>query len=237
MPDNNAPENSTLPSSSSLLPFGLGLTATGWSTVLTYPSINNPWALWQSPNSQYWGPSNSLRATLEVGGSPIFEIPGVPQGALTYAEGFARGLSPAQVNNFNGNVAAVQTNELMLTTPRSINYGGQSFYVNNQLFTQIDGVVSNYSPLGGLTISNPESKLGFSNTVDQALFDRRFFAIPTTMAEELGIPGVLSNNGRTTLVTSAAADGIAEMRYTGLVTTGTGLILTGVGVGFAGWNQ
>jgi hypothetical protein len=61
-----------------LLPVGPFMIGAGWSTVLTYPSLQTNWMFWQSPNNQYWGPSSRLRATLETGDANIFEMPGVP---------------------------------------------------------------------------------------------------------------------------------------------------------------
>ncbi len=43
---------------SPLLPIGPSMIGAGWSTVLTYPSLQTNWVFWQSPNNQYWGPSS-----------------------------------------------------------------------------------------------------------------------------------------------------------------------------------
>jgi hypothetical protein len=171
------------------------------------------WVPWQSPNNQYWGLSNSTRATLESGGAQIFEIPGIPDGAITYAEGAARGWSQGYVNWFNGEVAAAQTNELMMTTALAENFGSQSFYVSGKLFTQVDGVITNYSPWFGTTVINAESKLGFANAPNQAAMDGRFFALPL----QAGVPGVLSNDEATILITSAAKSSLESSRLFGQV--------------------
>src|SRR5262249_17371926 len=198
-------------------PAGLGLTTAGWSTVLTYPSIVDTWGFWQSPISQYWGPSNDLRATLESMGANILEFPVAPPGSLTQPEAAAVGFSPGQVNPFNGSLGEFEMNNL-LTGAGGRNFGGQRFYVGpggGELFTQVDGLTAKYSPLSGSTISNNSSKVGYSNAVDQALFDQRFFAIPVDTAQRLGVPGVLSREGDTVLITSAAANAIGDARFVG----------------------
>jgi hypothetical protein len=61
--------------SSLLLPVGPIAIGAGWSTVMTYPSLQTNWVLWQSPNNQYWGSSSRLQATLETNGANTYFIP------------------------------------------------------------------------------------------------------------------------------------------------------------------
>jgi hypothetical protein len=121
--------------SSAFLPIGPFMIGAGWSTVMTYPSLQTNWVFWQSPNSAYWGPSGELRATLQAGNANVIEIPGVPDGALTYSEGRVFGLSQGKVNNLNGNVAATEANRL-LTGPSGETFESQRFFVNGKLFTE-----------------------------------------------------------------------------------------------------
>src|SRR5215510_5944098 len=203
---------------------GLGLTGAGWSTVLTYPNVVNTWTFWQSPSSQYWGPSNNLRATLESMGANILELPVAPPGSVTQAEGAMIGLRPGQVNPFNGALGESEMNALL--GAGGLNYGGQNFYVAGKLFTQVDGVTAQFDAVTGWTISNNSSKMGYSSAVSEALIDQRFFAIPVELAQRLGIPGVLSYEGTTVLATSGAVSGIAEARFLGQLSG-----LAGLGLG------
>jgi hypothetical protein len=122
-----------------------------------------------------------------------------------------------------------------MTGPGGDNFESQNFYTtdvngNSQLFTQVDGVTTSVSPFTGTTVNNNESKLGFSDAVGQAAFDQRFAAIPTTIALNIDVPGVLSTDGKTTLITSAAVDGIATARFMGALTAWGGAAVAVVAV-------
>jgi hypothetical protein len=54
--------------SSFLLPVGPFAIGAGWSTVLTYPSLQTKWGFWQSPNSEYWGPKAQNKSLLVFAG-------------------------------------------------------------------------------------------------------------------------------------------------------------------------
>src|SRR4051812_46908477 len=107
--------------SSLLLPIGPFTVGAGWSTVLTYPSLQRDWVFLQSPNNKYWGPSARLRTTLDAGEANIIEIPVTPAKTLTYAEGAAQGLSKGKVNNINGVEGEVLAGDL-LQGPNGYNF-------------------------------------------------------------------------------------------------------------------